>query len=391
MRIVQFIVFFGVFFFIYFIVNYYIFAKGLRTFNAGSNLRLYYSIGFWSLASSYFLGRILEKVHLSYASDFFTWAGSFWLAAMLYLFLIVLLFDILRAINHFIPFFASLSHFTVFAKPYYATVIVAFSVFLLILAGHINAISPRIKELNINIEKYVPNKKSLRLVMVSDIHLGTIVGPKRVTKLVRKINELSPEAVLLAGDIVDEDLAPVINQNLGSILATINAPLGVFGSTGNHEYIGGAEEAVNYLQQFNINMLRDTTVQLIENIYVSGREDIESMRFGGKKRSALAKILGEKTQDNIYIVLDHQPRAITEAISAGADLVVSGHTHDGQLWPLNYITNAIFKLGYGYKQFENTHVYVSNGYGSWGPPVRIGKRPEIIHITLNFVGKNPAE
>ncbi|PKP52799.1 MAG: metallophosphoesterase [Bacteroidetes bacterium HGW-Bacteroidetes-1] len=384
MRSLMFIIFFSIVLTVYSLVNYYIFSRGLRTFEAGSHLRLIYIIGFWLLAVSFVVGRVLEKVYLSQLSDFFTWTGSFWLAAMLYLFLSVFLIDMLRLINHFLPFFEFFQSFEIFRKPYLFTIAIASFVFLLVLAGHINAVHPTVTKVNIDTQVVTSDKKTLRIVMASDIHLGTIISTRRITKIVNKINSLKPDAVLLAGDIVDEDLAPVIRQNLGAILEKINAPLGVIGSTGNHEYIGGAEEAVAYLTSHNINILRDTMIQLTESVYVAGREDIESLRFGGNKRKALADIIADLPSDKFLIVLDHQPRAITEAVEAKANLVLSGHTHHGQMWPLNFITSAAFPVSWGHKLFGDTHVYVSSGVGSWGPPVRIGNRPEIVEITINF-------
>lgn len=384
MRVIQFVVFFSIVFTVYGLVNAYIFSRGLRTFEQGTAMRTWYIIGFWSLASTFFLGRILEKVYLSHLSDLFTWMGSFWLAAMLYLFLTVLIVDILRLANHFFPFFHLFSESFLFRNPQWMTIITAIVVFFTVLAGHINALNPRIHELSIETETASKNRKELRIVMASDIHLGTIISTKRLTKIVDKINGLNPELVLFAGDIVDEDLQPVIRQNLGSLLSQIKSPLGVFGSTGNHEYIGGADPAVEYLSRHGISMLRDTMIEVVDNVYIAGRDDIEGNRFGGRVRKSLKEISDSRKANSFLIVLDHQPRAYPEAISNKAGLVLSGHTHHGQLWPLNYITQAIFPVSWGYRQFEKTHVYVSSGLGSWGPPVRIGNRPEIVVITLKF-------
>ncbi len=384
MRLMQFIIFFGIVLTVYTLLNYYIFSRGLRTFEPGSTLRTFYIVGFWALAATFILGRVLEKIYLSHLSDFFTWTGSFWLAAMLYLFLAVVAIDIVRLINHFVSFFHHFEGIIWMQKPYLITVFVSVVVFLLVLVGHLNALNPRIKEININTGTKSMHGKSLRLVMASDVHLGTIISKKRLTKYVKLINELKPEAVLFAGDILDEDLAPVIKQNLGDLLNTIDAPLGVYGTTGNHEYIGGASRAIEYLSGHGIKMMGDTMTQLVDNVYLAGREDIESVRFAGKTRKKLDSFTGSRPHDSYLIVLDHQPRAIPEAVDAGVGLLLSGHTHHGQMWPLNYITQAAFPVSWGLKKFEKTNVYVSSGLGSWGPPVRIGNKPEIVVITLMF-------
>ncbi|MDY0369664.1 MAG: metallophosphoesterase [Bacteroidales bacterium] len=381
-RSMQFFIFFAIVIGIYVLVNMYIFRKGLRSFDPGSKLRLIYGISFWLLAASFILGRILEKLYMSYLSDLFVWAGSFWLAAMLYFFLIVLFFDLLRLIDHFIPFLKYLQYVGLFAKPLFLPILVSVIVFLLVLAGHINAIYPVVQTLDIASEKIPSSQPPLRIILASDIHLGTIVGKKRVSRIVRLINQQQPDVILLAGDIVDEDLEPVIKQNLGEILSTLHAPLGVIGISGNHEYIGGAEAALTYLRSHGVVMLEDQLYPLTDHITLVGRTDLSARQYDGKARKSLAELLDKLSQDQFVLVMDHQPAAIPEAVKSGVNLIVSGHTHHGQLWPLNLITNAVYPISWGYAMLDQTHAYVSCGVGSWGPPVRIGNRPEIVLINL---------
>lgn len=381
MRALSLILFFAIVLILYGLINTYIFFRGLRTMEAGSIMRSFYIVIFWFLALSFVAGRLLEKVYLSLLSDLFTWAGSFWLAAMLYLFLAVLLFDLLRLLNLIIPFFHYFNGLWFYGKPLVLAIFTACSVFLLILAGHLNALNPRVKEIQIPIAQ-IAKGSELRIVMASDIHLGTIISTNRLSRMVKLMNGLKPDAIVFAGDVVDEDLAPVIRQDLGSILATLEAPLGVYGSTGNHEYIGGAVQAVEYLRSHGIQMLSDTMISLVPNVFLAGREDIDSRRFSLKKRASLQSFTHERNENSFLIVLDHQPRAIPEAVEAGVGLLLCGHTHHGQLWPLNYITQAAFPLSWGLQTFGATMVYVSSGLGSWGPPVRIGNRPEVVLIRL---------
>jgi predicted MPP superfamily phosphohydrolase len=214
--------------------------------------------------------------------------------------------------------------------------------------------------------------------------MGTLIGPRRTGKLVDSINALNPDIILLAGDIVDEDLAPVIRQNLGEALTRLKAPLGVYGITGNHEYIGGAEAAVKYLEAHGITMLRDSVVKVADAFYVAGREDRDKNRFSGKPRKEVKELLLGADLSRPVILLDHQPFALEKAMEAGVDLQLSGHTHHGQLWPLNFITRAVYEVSMGYKKKGNTHFYVSPGFGGWGPPVRTGHRPEVVSILLRF-------
>jgi hypothetical protein len=241
-----------------------------------------------------------------------------------------------------------------------------------------------VKRIDIHINKKAGIMKTLHIAAASDIHMGTLVGPWRTAKLVRMLNERNADMILLAGDIVDEDLAPVIHNDLGRSLLKLKAPLGIFAITGNHEYIGGAEAAVKYLEEHGIRMIRDTSIKINESFYLAGRNDRDSRRFSSKERKSIGNVLEGVDLGLPVIMMDHQPFNLQQVADAGVDFQLSGHTHHGQLWPFNYITTAIYELSWGYKQKGNSHFYVSSGYGGWGPPVRTGNRPEILDIYITF-------
>jgi hypothetical protein len=222
------------------------------------------------------------------------------------------------------------------------------------------------------------------MVVASDIHLGTIIGRKRFDRIVSRINELNPDMILLPGDIVDEDLTPVINQNLGESLKNLKSKFGVFAVTGNHEYIGGVEKACRYLADHGVEVLRDSAVKVNDCVYVVGREDRSIDRFTGKPRMPLSELMARVDKEYPVLLMDHQPFHLEEGANNGVDLQLSGHTHHGQLWPGNLISEKVYELSWGYKRKNGTQVYVSCGVGTWGPPVRLGNRPEIVNIHLRF-------
>ncbi|MFP4289842.1 MAG: metallophosphoesterase [Bacteroidales bacterium] len=380
----MFLIFYSIVLFVYGSVNYYIFVKGLQAMPDDGTLRSIFPWVFWSLVATYPLGRILERVYLSGLSDFLVWTGSFWLAAMLYFFLVVFLIDLIRLINFIIPFYPPLikNHYEMF-KLYLMYAVVA-GVLITIVAGHINAIHPRIKTLNIHINKPANGLKSLNAVLVSDIHMGTLMGNGRVTKMVEQIQQLNPDIILLAGDVLDEDLAPVLRENTGETLRRLKAPMGVYAVMGNHEYIGGAQDAYQYLKDHGLTVLRDSVIKVKDSFYLVGREDRDKPRFSGKKRKEIPELLKQTSNDLPVLLMDHQPYELKEAATSGADLQVSGHTHDGQMWPLNYITDAVYLISSGYGKIGEMHAYVSNGIGTWGPPVRVGNKPEIVNLRISF-------
>jgi predicted MPP superfamily phosphohydrolase len=384
MRNIQFLIFFGTVFTIFFLLSWYIYAKGIQAFPKGNNGRLWFNAIFIFLSLSYAAARFLERIWLSTVTDLLTWVGSFWLAAFFYFLLIAVAIDLVRLANYIFPFLPEYTKTLAFKKQLFtgASILVG----VVILAGYINSITPRVKKLDLVVNKKIEGLKELTIAFASDIHLGTVIGPRRTNQIVDKLNSLEADIILLGGDIVDEDLAPVIRNNLGDSLKKLQAPLGVFGITGNHEYIGGAEAAVKYLTEHGIIMIRDTSTLINDQFYLVGREDRDRPRFAGKGRKEIHEIMQGIDTSRPVILIDHQPFELDEKQEQGIDLTLSGHTHHGQLWPLNYITKAIYEVSWGYKQKGDTHVYVSSGVGGWGPPVRIGNRPEVIFIRLRFKG-----
>ena len=385
MRAAAVIIFFAIFFLVTGLISFYIFIRGLQSIPPDSTLRNAYIPIFWTVALSFIGGRLLENVIPSLFTDVLIWIGSFWIAAMIYFLLSLAALDLLRLINHFVHFFPA------FITRNYAQAKCITGASLLglvgaaLLAGHINSIMPRISRLDLPVARKGSKLDHIDIVAVSDVHLGTIVGRSRFDAIVERINSMDPDVVLLPGDIVDEDLRPVIRQNLGEALKNIRSRFGVFGITGNHEYIGGVDEACDYLVKHNVRMLRDESIKLADSFFLVGREDrSKGMRPAGPRRKELSDLMQTVDRNYPAILMDHQPFGLSEAAGQGLDLQISGHTHYGQLWPVNYFVKRIYELPWGYKMIAGTHFYVSDGVGTWGPPVRIGNRPEIMHIHLDF-------
>lgn len=378
----QFAVFLIIVLSVYTLVNYYIYITGLHA--LPGSYKAIYSIAYLFLFSAYIIGRFLERKFLNSFSVFFVWVGSFWLGAMVYYLLFVLFIDLIRLLNLLLGFLPESFFLAEYKLIFF--LIVNIAVISIVFLGYVNASSPVIKKLDLNINKKAGKIKSLKIAMASDLHLGTIINRKRLSKIVNKINSINPDIILLPGDVVDEDIGPVIKQNAGELLRTLKAKYGIFAITGNHEYIGGAKAACNYLTEHGIKELRDSTILIEDSFYIVGREDRASKGFAGILRKPLNMLLEGVNKELPVILMDHQPVHLEDAEKNGIDLQLSGHTHHGQLWPFNFITKKIYEVSMGYKQKGNTHYYVSCGVGSWGPPIRTGNRPEILMINLRFTG-----
>lgn len=383
MRLSEQIIFFGIVFTVYAAVNFYILRRVVTV--VPDNYRNPFIIISVFIILSYIIGRFLENYFLNHITDFLVWLGSFWIAIMFYLFLILILVDLVRLVNYVIPFFPTIIKENPEKTKRLAAIIISIFITIMVAGGFINTKLFYIKKINLNIYKDAGKLTTLNIVAASDLHLGTINGNHFAWRVVENINSLNPDIVLLAGDIVDEDIAPIIRENVGETLKLLNAKYGVYAVTGNHEYIGGINDAVNYLVDHNINLLRDSVVLIDSSFYIAGRDDLSIARFAGGKRKSLSEIVVGIDKSKPIIMMDHQPFNLNQAQENGIDLQISGHTHHGQLWPLNYITKMIYEISWGYKFIAGTHYYVSSGIGGWGPPVRLGSRPEIVNIKLNFV------
>jgi predicted MPP superfamily phosphohydrolase len=378
----SFVIFFSIVLTVYGLVNFYIFMTGLHALPIA-----YYSTYipvFLFISLSYLGGRFLERAYPSALSTVLIWMGSLWLAAMVYFLFASLLFDIVRFANWIAPFYPTNVTRDYGRFKFYLFLFTVSVVFLIVFSGYLNARSPHMKRLNIDINKNANGLKNLTIAVASDIHLGTIIGKSRIEKIVSNINSLSADLVLLPGDVVDEDIGPVIRRNLGETLRKIKSVYGVYAITGNHEYIGGSEPATKYLEEHGIVELRDRYVKIADSFYIAGREDRASKGFAGILRKPITQLLEGIDKSLPLILMDHQPVKLIEAEQNGVDLQLSGHTHHGQLWPFNFITKEVYELSMGYKKSGNTHYYVSCGAGTWGPPIRTGNRPEIVYITITF-------
>ncbi|GBD90007.1 putative metallophosphoesterase [bacterium BMS3Abin04] len=430
MKQLKFVFFFSLVFSIYSLINYYIIFRGLVLFTPGSPNRYIFIFLIIFLALSFIIGRIWEKYSTNTISTILIWMGSFYVGFMVYTFLQLVLIDFLRLLNYLFGIFPGYITDN-FSQTNKITGIIVISIsVLVVIAGHINTLYPKIKYLKLKINKNAGRLNELNIVTLSDLHIGTLIGKKYLSKVVSIVNSLKPDIILIPGDIIDEDLAPVIENNLGEVLKTLTSPYGTYAVTGNHEYIGGVNKAKKYLTDHNIKLLSDRVELIDDSFYVIGREDLSMNYYAVNTQNGLSEVLKEmeetspimladddpfdpepasgnddKSQSsnptpnrrkelpeilqNIdkslpMILLDHQPFKLKQAVENEIDLQLSGHTHYGQLWPFNFITNLVYELSWGYKKKGNTHFYISCGVGGWGPPIRTVGRPEIIKIELKF-------
>ena len=241
---------------------------------------------------------------------------------------------------------------------------------LVLIAGGIHYKHKYREELTVRTVK--PIEKPMTIVLASDLHLGYSNRKPELSRWVDMINAEDPDLVLFGGDIVDIQLRPLLEGNYAEEFARIEAPL--FTVLGNHEYIGNEADSEKFFTDAGIILLRDSVAHF-QGLSIIGRDDRSNHH-----RKPLSELAS--AQSGFTILLDHQPYHLEEAELAGIDFQFSGHTHRGQVWPLSWVTDAMYEKSWGHHRRGSTRYYVSSGLGIWGPKIRIGTRSEylVLHI-----------
>ncbi|MGI5402440.1 metallophosphoesterase [Streptomyces sp. CA-135486] len=236
---------------------------------------------------------------------------------------------------------------------------------------------PSVKRVTVPLARLPRATHGFRIAVVSDIHLGPVLGRAHTQRIVDTINATSPDLVAVVGDLVDgsvADLGPAAEP-----LAQLEARHGAFFVTGNHEYFSGAEAWVEHVRELGLHPLRNERVE-IGGFDLAGVNDVAGESEGDGPD--FAKALGDRDRSRASVLLAHQPVVIHDAVEHGVDLQLSGHTHGGQLWPGNHLAALANPTVAGLERYGDTQLYVTRGAGAWGPPVRVGAPSDITVVQL---------
>jgi uncharacterized protein len=378
-----------IFAFLYGGINYYIGLRGWQNLWRHIpylNNKIYWIL-FSIIAAGYILSMLLPSFVPSIVTKTLNITGSYYLAIMFYLIMIIPIIDLIRIMNKknaFIP--RTLTDNTSF--PLIVTAVVITLLMGIMVYGTWSARNAVVTEYNLAINKQADNLQSLKIIMVSDIHLSGIVDNHRLTDMINRINSLKPDIVLIPGDIIDSSLEPFIREKMGDNFKRLKSKYGVYACLGNHDAMrNNVGEVVKCFDDAGIKVLVDKAILIDNSFYVIGRDDI-SRQSAKDKRKDLSDLTKDLDRSKAILLMDHQPVNLSDTEAHGIDLQVSGHTHRGQLFPANLITARIFELDYGYLKKGNSNIIVSSGFGTWGPPIRLGSRSEIVEINLKFNSKD---
>ncbi len=307
----------------------------------------------------------INKLPLSLATAAYE-VGNSSLFILLYVVMLYVLLDLLRLL-HVVP--ASFMEHN-----WQGTLTVLAVTTGLFVYGYLHYINKVRQPLELKTQKLKATDRPLRMVMLTDLHIGYHNRADELERWVRLVNAEQPDLVLIGGDIIDGHMRPLREQHMAQVFRHITAP--VVACLGNHEYYSGCPEALEFYREAGITLLRDS-VATVKGVNIVGRDDRTNPR-----RKSISELTAGLDRSLYTILLDHQPYHLEEAERAGIDFQLSGHTHYGQVWPISWIEDAIYEDAYGPLQKGGTQYYVTSGIGIWGAKFRIGTRSEYVVAEL---------
>lgn len=250
--------------------------------------------------------------------------------------------------------------------------------------GAARARSPIVKELSVSLRRFPSALDGLKIVQLTDVHIGPLIDGAWLRDVVARVNELSPDVIAITGDLVDGSVAEL--RDHVAPLADLKAKHGVYFVTGNHEYYSGVDEWIAELTRLGIRVLRNERVSIGDgdaSFDLAGVDDLRAKGFGGDHGADIGKALAGRDIERELVLLAHQPKQAFESAEHGVGLQLSGHTHGGQIWPWGFFVRLDQTFVAGLDRLKDTQIYTSCGTGYWGPPMRVGAPPEITAITLS--------
>jgi predicted MPP superfamily phosphohydrolase len=361
----------------YIIPNIYVFIRVYRLF-ISKKYRLAYIIFYLLLAAIYPLSGLLPQENPGVIVGMLKSVSDYLLPFYLYLFLSVLFIDILLLINIIFGIISLEKLKDIRLRKAGLAVVILISM-LTVIGGIINFNTISISDYSIEIPARASGLNHLKIALASDFHLKEKTNINFVEEFVKKVGEIAPDIMIFGGDIVEGDRDDGDLEQSESLLKKIKTKYGVYAVLGNHEYYSEQDKG-SFFDKAGMEVLCDTFLVIDSSFNLGGRYD---SHFRGRK--PINALMRSVVDSLPVIVADHRPIEIEQAVNAGVDILLSGHTHNGQLFPINLITRKIYKLSWGHLKEGNTHVFVTSGIRLWGPPVRTIGKSEIMVIDIRLI------
>lgn len=360
----------------YTIPNIYLFLRIRRLFIT-KRQKHSYDISYILIALIYPLSNLFSDADNSLAADIITMVADYLLPFYLYLFLFVIAYDIILIINLLFKFFPEEIIRSTRYKKFAFSILITLSLSVVV-AGIINFNTIRNSEYSIDIPAKSSEIKNLRIAFVADFHLQAETNIHFVERFAKNISIINPDILLFGGDIVEGNSENEEMRKIESVLKDIKTKYGSFAVPGNHERYSGEADG-NFFQRAGIKVLIDTTIVIDQAFNLTGRNDSHI-----RGRKTIEALLADRADSLPLILIDHRPTDLERVSSSAVDVQFSGHTHNGQLFPINLITNRIYELSWGHLKKGNTNFFVTSGIRLWGPPVRTSGKSEIMVVDITF-------
>ena len=256
---------------------------------------------------------------------------------------------------------------------------IALTVILVISSMFISLYGLRVREIELRYKNLPPELDGVTIVQLSDLHLSSITSEKWFANVIEKTNALNPDIVVITGDLMDSNICNY--ENYCNIIKKIKAKKGVFAVPGNHEYYAGFENFMKIQEKSNVRILVNENFRITEELFIAGIDDLTGKRTLNREPD-IKEALKDISPGAFIILLSHRPEYFDEAVEEGIQLVLAGHTHAGQIFPNDLFIRFYMKYHYGLYKRESSYLYTTSGTGTWGPPMRLFTRSEIVKITL---------
>jgi predicted MPP superfamily phosphohydrolase len=247
---------------------------------------------------------------------------------------------------------------------------------------------PVVTDYEVHLAGLPPERDGTLLIELSDLHLGNLLGRRWLRHLIDRLNQMKPDLIVVVGDLVDGNVGRV--EPLRQVLKELRAPLGVWAVTGNHEFYAGVERSLRLFEEAGFHVLRDQSAQILSGLVIAGVDDLTARQQFGATNHGIEKALANRPP-GATILLSHSPWQAERAAALGAGLMLSGHTHNGQLWPFNFLVALRYPLLAGRYEVNGMSVIVCSGTGTWGPRMRLWRPSELLRVKLRASLKHSSE
>jgi predicted MPP superfamily phosphohydrolase len=368
------------FFLVYSSLHLYIFIKIRDAISPGTLTTIFLIFFMAAMVSAPVIVRVSERGGFELIARLISYIGYTWMGGVFLFFSFSLVIDLYRFFVYASGVILQTNFSYLVPSPRTVVVITLLITAAIALYGYFEARYIRNETLIIESPKIPREVGTLTIAQISDVHLGLIVRKERLKSILREVERAEPDILVSTGDLVDGQMGSL--TGLAELLNTITPRYGKFAITGNHEFYAGLDQAVDFTQKAGFRVLRGEALNVAGLINIAGIDDPTGRQFGDYRGASERALLSELPHDNFTLLLKHMP--VIEGNTSGLfDLQLSGHTHKGQIFPFRLITRLFFRNYSGLTHLpNNSHLYVSRGSGTWGPPIRFLSPPEVTVIKL---------